>query len=108
MEVYKIWDIIEDTFQEIREIYPFEILRNNRERGNYLVSHATRIIAMTSTHASMKRDSLVKNGFQYSTVLFEEAGEILEIESFISCNLQKTNFSTQQPQLKRIIMIGYL
>ena len=91
--------------RSLRSVEAFEILRNYRERGNYLVSKQAKIIAMTCTHAALKRHDLVDSGFEYDNVLVEEAGQILEIESFIPLMLQKQRFG-KSPRLKRIIFIG--
>lgn len=99
------WQIVSNIFKELEECRAFEILRNNRERGNYLVSKQAKIIAMTCTHAALKRKDLLDTGFEYDNVLIEEAGQILEIETFIPLVLQKARFG-KATKLKRIIMLG--
>jgi len=99
------WQVIHNIFKELEECRAFEILRNNRERGNYLVSKQAKIIAMTCTHAALKRKDLIETGFEYDNVLIEEAGQILEIETFIPFVLQKPSFG-KTAKLKRIILIG--
>jgi len=99
------WQIISNIFKELEECRAFEILRNNRERGNYLVSKQAKIIAMTCTHAALKRNDLLETGFEYDNVLIEEAGQILEIETFIPLVLQKARFG-KASKLKRVIMLG--
>ena len=61
---------------------------------------------MTATHCSMNRRNLIEMGFEFDTVLFEEAGQILEIENFIALNLQRPKFSSQSLRLQRVIMVG--
>lgn len=90
-------------FLELQDFRPFELLRSNRDRANYLLVKEARIICMTSTHASLKRRELVRLGFRYDTVIMEESGQLLEIESFIPLLLQPTD---QGSRLKRICMIG--
>jgi intron-binding protein aquarius len=46
------------------------------------------IIAMTCTHAALKRGELVSLGFKYDNILMEESAQILEIETFIPLLLQ--------------------
>ena len=101
-----IWERIVALFAEIKELSLFEILRSNRERGNYLISQQAKIIAMTSTHAAMKRKSFLEIGFEYDNVIFEESAQIMEIESFIPLVLQNSRFPGKQPRLKRVIMLG--
>lgn len=102
---YFYWQIIHNIFKELQECRAFEILRNNKERGNYLVSKQAKIIAMTCTHAALKRKDLIDTGFEYDNVIIEEAGQILEIETFIPFVLQAPRFG-KTSKLKRIILIG--
>lgn len=70
----KYWGQIKKIFDEIKECRVFEILRSRKERGNYMVTQQAKVIAMTSTHAAIKRDQLIEIGFEYDTVIFEESG----------------------------------
>jgi intron-binding protein aquarius len=47
-----------------------------------------KIVAMTCTHAALKRSEFLQLAFQYDNLLMEEAGQILEIETFIPMLLQ--------------------
>ena len=58
------------------------------DRTNYLGVKEAKIIAMTCTHAALKRKDLVKMGFKYDNIIMEEAAQILEIETFIPLLLQ--------------------
>ena len=69
-----------DCAQEFRA---FELLRSGRDRSRYLLIKEAKIIAMTCTHAALKRRDLVEAGFQYDNILMEESAQILEIETFI-------------------------
>jgi intron-binding protein aquarius len=42
-------------FQELEEIRPFELLRTQADRVNYLMTKQAKIVAMTCTHAALKR-----------------------------------------------------
>ena len=42
-------------FQELEEIRPFELLKSQGDRINYLMSKQAKIVAMTCTHAALKR-----------------------------------------------------
>uniref|UniRef100_A0A7S1TC51 Intron-binding protein aquarius n=1 Tax=Compsopogon caeruleus TaxID=31354 RepID=A0A7S1TC51_9RHOD len=95
---------IKSLFKEIELLRPFELIRNNKDRTNYLVTKHARIIAMTSTHAAMLRDHYVNLGFSYDTVVVEEAGQILEIESFMSLILQ--SYHKKGARLERCILLG--
>ena len=67
-------------FDELADIRPFEILRSQRDKSNYLLTKEARIIAMTSTHAAMRRQEIAALGFHYDNVIIEEAAQITEIE----------------------------
>jgi intron-binding protein aquarius len=54
-------------FQEFRA---FELLRTGAERTRYLLVKEAKIIAMTCTHAALKRRDLVEQGFQVSFFYF--------------------------------------
>ena len=43
---------------------------------------------MTCTHAAIARQRLIDSGFHFDTLVLEEAGQVLELESFIPMLLQ--------------------
>ncbi|CAK8673099.1 unnamed protein product [Clavelina lepadiformis] len=105
------WEIAEGCFRYIRNIFTqleefraFELLRSGLDRSRYLLVKSAKIIAMTCTHAALKRQDLTQLGFKYDNILMEEAAQILEIETFIPLLLQ--NPSDGYNRLKRWIMIG--
>jgi len=75
-------------FCAVQEFRAFELLRSGRDRSRYLLIKEAKIIAMTCTHAALKRRDLVEAGFQYDNILMEESAQILEIETFIPLLLQ--------------------
>ena len=76
------------TFQELEEVRPFEILKSQRDRINYMLAKQAKIVAMTCTHAALKREDFLQLGFKYDNLLMEEAAQILEIETFVPMLLQ--------------------
>ncbi|UKJ89128.1 hypothetical protein MACJ_002374 [Theileria orientalis] len=85
---------LDKLYEALTELLPFEILRNNRDRMKYLVENYSRIVAMTCTHASIAKEELAT--LNYKSLVFEEAAQILEIESFIPiCN-----------NIKRLVLCG--
>ena len=94
---------LKNIFKELEECYPFELLRSMSDRGNYLLTKQARIVAMTCTHASIKRDEFLRVGLEYDTLVMEESAQVLEIESFIPMLLQKNR---GQQRLKRVVLIG--
>ncbi|PVU96973.1 hypothetical protein BB559_002194 [Furculomyces boomerangus] len=94
---------IQSIFTELDEMRPFELLRSNYDRSNYLLLNEARIIAMTCTHAALKKQDFSNLGFSYDNIVIEEAAQILEIETFIPLTL---NSSLNHSQLKRVVMLG--
>ncbi|KAL5412172.1 hypothetical protein PMIN06_009475 [Paraphaeosphaeria minitans] len=95
---------VEKIFTELEDIRPFEILRNPRDKANYLLVKEARIVAMTSTHAAMRRQEIASLGFHYDNVIMEEAAQITEIENFIPLALQ--NPQNNELPLQRIVLVG--
>jgi intron-binding protein aquarius len=95
---------IKKIFTQLDEFKAFEMLRSGLDRSNYLLVREAKIIAMTCTHAALKRKELVNLGFQYDNILMEESAQILEIETFIPLLLQNPEHGHNR--LKRWIMIG--
>lgn len=95
---------VQKIFSELEDIRPFEILRNSRDKANYLLIKEARIIAMTSTHAAMRRQEIASLGFHYDNVIMEEAAQITEIENFIPLALQ--NPKDGELPLQRIVLCG--
>ncbi|XP_013382213.1 intron-binding protein aquarius-like isoform X1 [Lingula anatina] len=104
-------DIAEGCFRHVKRIFTqleefraFELLRSGSDRSKYLLVKEAKIIAMTCTHAALKRRDLVDLGFEYDNILMEESAQILEIETFIPLLLQNPRDNLNR--LKRWIMIG--
>lgn len=95
---------IKKIFTQLEEFRAFELLRSGSDRAEYLLIKEAKIIAMTCTHAALKRRDLVSIGFKFDNILMEESAQILEIETFIPLLLQ--NPEDNNNRLKRWIMIG--
>ncbi|EFN59246.1 hypothetical protein CHLNCDRAFT_29663 [Chlorella variabilis] len=91
-------------FRELEEIRPFELLKSSADRVNYLMTKQAKIVAMTCTHAALKRKEFLELGFKYDNLLMEESAQILEIETFIPVLLQRQEDGHNR--LKRVILIG--
>lgn len=79
---------LETIFQELEECRAFELLKGQADRVNYLMTKQAKIVAMTCTHAAMKRREFLLLGFKYDSLLMEESAQILEIETYIPMTLQ--------------------
>lgn len=98
------WWHIKNIFEQLEEFRAFELLRTGLDRTRYLLVKEAKIIAMTCTHAALKRKELVELGFKFDNILMEESAQILEIETFIPLLLQNPEDGFNR--LKRWIMIG--
>ena len=95
---------IEKIFSELADIRPFEVLQNAKDKANYLLIKEARIIAMTSTHAAMRRQEIADLGFHYDNVVMEEAAQITEMESFVPLAMQRPRDGTLP--LQRVVLVG--
>ncbi|KAK3944238.1 hypothetical protein QBC46DRAFT_305372 [Diplogelasinospora grovesii] len=93
-------------FEELADVLPFEILRRDRDKQNYLLTSEARIVAMTSTHAAMRRHEIASLGFRYDNVVMEEAAQITEVENFIPLCMQKPAKDGADSPLKRVVLCG--
>jgi intron-binding protein aquarius len=69
------------------------------------VTTQAKIIAMTCTHAALKRHDFVSQGFEFDSLVMEESAQILEIETFIPMLLQQQH-KDKPSRLKRVVLIG--
>ncbi|EFA84916.1 intron-binding protein [Heterostelium album PN500] len=60
----RCWRAIQQIFTELEECRAFELLKSPSDRFNYLLMKQSRIVAMTCTHAALKRNELVRLGFK--------------------------------------------
>ena len=97
---------IQNIFKQLEEIRAFEILRTGEDRVSFLLMKGVRIVALTSSYASVCRQELLSVGFKYQTLIMEEASQMLEIEGFIPMTLQPLDIDTGISHLERVIMIG--
>lgn len=95
---------ITEIFELLQAFRPFEIFQNVSDRSKYLLIREAKVIAMTCTHAGLRRKELVDMNFQYDNILMEETAQILEIETTIPLLLQNPENGVNR--LKRWIMIG--
>ncbi len=100
---------IADIFSELSEYRPFEMLRSQRQRADYLINKQARVVCMTCTHAAIARSNMIKLGFEYDNIVMEESGQMLEIEAFVPMLLQKGSSDKSvsgRSRLKRLCMLG--
>jgi intron-binding protein aquarius len=113
-EARKKIDEIKAIFDELVEYRPIELLRSQRQRTDYLLTKQARVVAMTCTHAAIARSHLVKVGFHYDNIIMEEAGQMLDCETFVPLLLQRGESDdgssdavlAAHSRLKRVCLIG--
>ena len=66
----------------------YSCVQGQADRVNYLMTKQAKIVAMTCTHAALKRREFLELGFKFDNLLMEESAQILEIETFIPMLLQ--------------------
>lgn len=103
-EAKALYRTLESLFMELEELRPFEVLVSQKNRINYMLVKQARIIAMTCTHAALKRQEFLDLGFAFDSLLMEEAAQALDIEAFLPMTLNGTG--NESCQLKRVILIG--
>ena len=100
---------LREIFSELGEYRPLELLRSQRHRTDYLLMKQTRLVAMTCTHAAIARSHLIELGFEYDNIVVEEAGQMMEIETFVPLLLQQgaaDETSSGSSRLKRVCLMG--
>lgn len=108
----EIFKVLLKLFSELEEYRPLELLHGARQRADYLIMKQARVVAMTCTHAALARQHLIDIGFEYDNVVMEEAGQMLDIETFIPLLLQKgesdesSRSSAGLSRLKRVCLMG--
>lgn len=98
---------IESLFDQIKSIRPYEIIRGKQKRSDYMLSHDARIICMTANYATMNLlDIVTKLKLKFDTIIFEEAGQLTELETCLPLLFSST--ALEIDTLKRVILLGDL
>jgi hypothetical protein len=95
-------EFIAKIFEKLNEVKPFEILRSVKERSEFLLSTQAKLVAITSTALCNHFEEFVSSKAMFTTVIFEDASQIIDAESFFGLIAQ------QDPNrcLKRVILAG--
>lgn len=75
---------IDHIFKELEEFRAFELLRSGLDRSKYLLVKEAKIIAMTCTHAALKRKELVDMGKCLRRVIFRFLYQLFQDSSMIT------------------------
>jgi len=104
--IHDAFAIIQQLFKDIKELRPYEIISNVRQKANLLLAHDAKIVAMTSTYAAMHRKELVELGFVCDNVVIEEAAQMTELDTFLSLSLALGQGRDAGHALRRVVLIG--
>ena len=96
---------LQTVFTELEEFRAFELLKGANDRGDYLLTRQAKVVAMTCTHAALKRHDFLRLGFQFDNLVMEESAQVLEIETFIPMVLQRTQIGGAH-RLRRVVLLG--
>ena len=96
---------LRELFEELEDFRAFELMRSMGKRSDYLMAKQAKIVAMTCTHAALARKRLLELDFKYDSVIVEEAGQMLEIETVIPLLMQNKDGSGGS-RLKRVCLFG--
>ncbi|CRG95233.1 P-loop containing nucleoside triphosphate, putative [Plasmodium gallinaceum] len=91
-------------FEHLKDCRAFEVLKNQRERGVYIIAKLARVIALTCTHASINRSKIAKLQFYFDNIIIDECTQITENDTFLPLLLQENRY--HKSKLKRIIFVG--
>uniref|UniRef100_A0A8C9LJT8 P-loop containing nucleoside triphosphate hydrolase n=1 Tax=Piliocolobus tephrosceles TaxID=591936 RepID=A0A8C9LJT8_9PRIM len=91
-------------FEHLNDCRAFEVLKNQKERGVYIIAKLARVIAMTCTHASINRSKIAKLQFYFDNIIIDECTQITENDTFLPLLLQENRYD--KSKLKRIIFVG--
>ena len=78
------------------------LVQGQGDRVNYLMTKQAKVVAMTCTHAALRRGEFLRLGFQYDNLLMEESAQILEIETFIPMLLQVPDLMPAAPEMRSV------
>lgn len=89
---------IKKIFDEVAKTRVMELLRDNQERAKYLLNYHCKVIACPASHLILNHDLLLESQFKVGTIIFLEAGQITDFETFSAIMVTRG--------LKRIVMVG--
>eukprot|EP01022_Parablepharisma_sp_SALTPOND_P026633 TRINITY_DN64516_c1_g1_i1.p1 TRINITY_DN64516_c1_g1~~TRINITY_DN64516_c1_g1_i1.p1 ORF type:complete len:1359 (-),score=140.25 TRINITY_DN64516_c1_g1_i1:2476-6480(-) len=92
------WEEINEMFKLIKEARVFEIIRDQEERENYIISTHAKIIGITTSFASTHREELSKMKLNYTTAIVDNAGTSPLWETVLALTLSK--------KIKRVVLVG--
>lgn len=96
---------LRQLFQELEETRPFEILKGQADRVSYLCTKQAKVVAMTCTHAALKRREFINLGLKYDNIVMEEAGQVRVVLCACQVGMMR-QISVQHSYHKRHLRYG--
>lgn len=75
-----------------------ELLRNDKERANYLLNYHSRLILVPATYLMYNHEELISSKIKIDSLVVMEANQLLDFESFAAVTICK--------RAVRIVMLG--
>ncbi|OII77594.1 hypothetical protein cand_016010 [Cryptosporidium andersoni] len=101
---------IKSVFTQLEEIEFMEILTTNHDRGQYILSKYSKVIAMTCRYAILHLEYLRELNLGITTFIIEEAAQITDAESILPLLINQTHNTISKninyKTLNRLIFIG--
>lgn len=89
---------IESCFTEMAKTRVLELLRVDKERGNYLLNYHSKVILMTPETLLEKHEELFDLKHPIGTLIIDEAQQITDFESFAALAVAKS--------LKKVVLLA--
>lgn len=100
------YSVLVELFEDLEDLRFLEVLRSEKQRGDYIASNYARIIVMTGTEAVTQRNQLISQAFAFDSLIIDDATEFLEVETFMALLLQRSVRENETDRLKRMILAG--
>ena len=94
------WAAVGAVFDELAALRVLELVRSGRARADHLLRRATRVVALTSTHAALRHAALRALGLRAATLVVADAAQLLEPEALVPAVV-----AAHHP-LRRVVLVG--
>lgn len=97
-----MWLMLDSVFKEIESIMPFENLRNDEERGKFIVcrlGEKVKVIGISIEYLIREFEKLADMGFTSDTLVFEGCAD--EMEVIFGCKASRV-------QIEKVVLVNCL
>ena len=104
------WAAVDAVFDELGALRVLELVRGGRARADHLLRREARVVALTSTHAALRRAQLAALGVRGATLVLVDAAQMLDAETLVPLVLAAgsttTTNSDSSSTLRRVVLVG--